>query len=92
MYRQLGGLETRRMLILLAKAAIAGLALAGVCAASLHWLLADWSVQPFVRKTAGLFVTIVAGGLVFTACGAALKIEELHEVMTAVRRRLGRRA
>jgi putative peptidoglycan lipid II flippase len=92
MYRQLGGLETRRMLILLAKAAIAGMALAGVCAASLHWLLSDWSVQPFVRKTAALFVTIVAGGLAFTGCGAALKIEELHEVMTAVRRRLGRRA
>src|SRR6266853_4994565 len=33
MYRQLGGLETRRMAVLLGKAAIAGAALAAVCAA-----------------------------------------------------------
>lgn len=92
MYRQLGGLESRRMFVLLAKSAVAGLALAGVCAASLHWLLSDWAVQSFVRKAAALLLTIVAGGAVFAGCGVLLKIEELNEVIAAVRRRLGRRA
>jgi putative peptidoglycan lipid II flippase len=90
MYRQLGGLETRRMAVLLGKAAIAGVALAAVCAASTHWLLLDWATQTFLRKTAALFATITAGGLVFLGVGAALRIEELDEVIDAVKRRLRR--
>jgi len=90
MYRQLGGLETRRMAVLLGKAAIAGVALAAVCAASTHWLLSDWPTQTFLRKTAALFATMTAGGLVFLGVGAALRIEELDEVIGAVKRRLRR--
>jgi putative peptidoglycan lipid II flippase len=90
MYRQLGGLETRRMAILLGKAAIAGAALAAVCAASTHWLLLDWATQTLLHKTAALFATMTAGGLVFLAVGAALRIEELDEVIGAVKRRLRR--
>src|SRR5216684_2785916 len=90
MYRQLGGLETRRMAVLLGKAAIAGVALAAVCAASTHWLLSDWPTQTFLRKTTALFATITAGGLVFLGVGAALQIEELDEVIGAVKRRLRR--
>jgi putative peptidoglycan lipid II flippase len=90
MHRQLGGLETRRMAVLLGKAAIAGAALALVCAASSHWLLSDWATQSFVRKTAALFATMTAGGLVFLGVGAALRIEELDEVIDAVKRRLRR--
>jgi putative peptidoglycan lipid II flippase len=90
MYRQLGGLETRRMAVLLGKTAIAGVALAAVCAASTHWLLSDWPTQTFLRKTAALFATMTAGGLVFLGVGAALRIEELDEVIGAVRRRLRR--
>jgi peptidoglycan biosynthesis protein MviN/MurJ (putative lipid II flippase) len=90
MYRQLGGLETRRMAVLLGKAAIAGAALAAVCAASSHWLLSDWATQAFVRKAAALFATMIVGGLVFLGVGAALRIEELHEVIAAVTRRFRR--
>jgi putative peptidoglycan lipid II flippase len=90
MYRQLGGLETRRMAVLLGKAAIAGAALAAVCAASTHWLLSDWATQALVRKTAALFATMTVGGLVFLGVGAALRIEELHEVIDAVKRRFRR--
>jgi putative peptidoglycan lipid II flippase len=90
MHRQLGGLETRRLAVLLGKAAIAGAALAIVCAASSHWLLSDWATQSFVRKTAALFATISVGGLVFLGAGAALRIEELHELLGAVKRRLRR--
>jgi putative peptidoglycan lipid II flippase len=90
MYRQLGGLETRRMAILLGKAAVAGAALAAVCAASTHWLLSDWATQPFLRKTAALFATMTVGGVVFLGVAAALRIEEINEVIGAVKRRLGR--
>jgi putative peptidoglycan lipid II flippase len=91
MYRQLGGLELRRMLTMLGKTAIAGAALALVCAASSHWLLSDWATQSFARKAGALFATVTVGGLVFLAVGAALRIAELGELIDAVRRRLARR-
>src|ERR1700676_1224152 len=45
MRRHLNGLESRRMLVMLAKVAAAAAALVAVCAASSHWLLADWATQ-----------------------------------------------
>lgn len=90
MRRHLHGLESRRLLVLLAKTAAAGAALAAVCAASLHWLLSDWATQGFLPKLAALLATVIAGALVFGACGAALHIEELKELLAAVRRRLQR--
>jgi putative peptidoglycan lipid II flippase len=92
MYRQLSGLELPRMLIMLGKTAIAGAALAGVCAASTHWLLADWATQAFLSKTGALLGTITVAGLVFFGVGAALRIEELNELSGALRRRFRRRA
>jgi len=92
MYRQLSGLELPRMLIMLGKTTIAGAALAGVCAASTHWLLSDWATQAFVRKTSALLGTVTVAGLIFLAVGAALRIEELNELIGAVHRRLRRRA
>jgi putative peptidoglycan lipid II flippase len=90
MYRQLSGLELRRMLIMLGKTAIAGAALAGVCAASNHWLLSDWGTQAFLRKTSVLLGTVTVAGLVFFGVGAALRIEELNELIGAAKRRLRR--
>src|SRR5450755_4783372 len=80
MRRRLGGLESRRMLASLGKIAVAGAALCAVCAASSHWLLADWATQAFWSKAAALFGTVIAGMLVFAGCGALLKIEELTDV------------
>ena len=90
MFRELGGLETRRMFILLGKTTIAGAALAAVCAASTHWLLSGWATQPFVGKVGALLATIFVAGVAFTVCGTALRIEELGDVVAAVRRRIGR--
>jgi putative peptidoglycan lipid II flippase len=90
MHRQLGSLESRRMLAMLGKVAIAGAGLFAVCAASSHWLLADWATQGFWSKLIALLGTVVAGALVFGACGAALHIEEIDTLRAAVRRRLGR--
>jgi putative peptidoglycan lipid II flippase len=90
MSRQLSGLESRRMLVLVSKAAVAGAALAAVCLASIHWLLADWATQTFLRKAAVLLGTIVIGGATFAGCGAALRIEELNQLIATVVRRLRR--
>ena len=91
MYRQLHGLELGRMMVLLAKTAVAGAALAAVCAVSVHWPLAAWASQTFWYKSGLLFGTIISAGLVFLAVGTALRIEELQELTTQVKRRVLRR-
>jgi putative peptidoglycan lipid II flippase len=91
MYRQLHGLEVGRMMVLLTKTAVAGAGLAAVCAVSVHWPLADWATQTFWYKTGLLFGTIIGAGLVFLGVGTALRIEELQELTTMVKRRVLRR-
>jgi putative peptidoglycan lipid II flippase len=90
MRRHLHGLETRRMFVMLGKVTVAALALVAVCAASSHWLLADWASQRFLSKLAALLATVVVAALVFAGCGAALHIEELKELQAAIQRRLRR--
>ncbi len=90
MRRHIHGLESRRMLVMLVKVAAAAAALVAVCAASSHWLLADWQTQAFMSKLGALLGTVVVGALVFVGCGAALHIEEIKELQRAVQRRLRR--
>jgi putative peptidoglycan lipid II flippase len=92
MRHRLRRLETRRMLVMLRKVAIASAALAAICWASRHWLLAEWATQVFIGKLGALLLTVVVGVLVFLGCGAALRIEELHALSDALRRRLRRTA
>ncbi len=87
---QLRGLQSRRMLAMLGKVAIAAAGLVAVCAASSHWLLAGWQTQGLVPKTGALLGTVVAGGLVFAGLGMALRIEELEEFTGLLKRRLRR--
>jgi putative peptidoglycan lipid II flippase len=90
MQRQLQGLESRRLLLMLAKVMLASVPLAAVCAASSHWLLADWRHQALLPKLAALLFTVAAGAGLFAASGIFLHIEELKEVRDAVMRRLKR--
>ena len=91
MSRQLKGLETRRMLVMLGKVTLAAAALAAVCAASSHWVLADWETQTFSQEARRrCSATIIAGGLVFAGAGVALHIEELKELQAALSRRFRR--
>jgi putative peptidoglycan lipid II flippase len=88
MHHRLKRLETRRLLEMLGKVVVASAALAAVCWASQHWLLAEWATQGFISKLGALLVTVVVGVLVFLGCGAAVRIEELHTLGHALRRRL----
>ena len=90
MRSHLGGLESRRLLRMLGKTAVAAAVLAAVCAASSHWLLAGWATQAFLSKCAALVGTVIVGALAFAGCGAALHIEELKELQAAILRRLRR--
>ena len=90
MQTHLKGLESRRLLLLLAKVALASVPLVAVCAASTHWLLADWQHQALLPKIAALLVTVTAGAGLFAASGILLHIEELKELRDAFMRRLKR--
>jgi putative peptidoglycan lipid II flippase len=90
MQNQLKGLESRRLLSMLAKLALASVPLVAVCAASSHWLLADWQHQALLPKIAALLVTVIAGAGLFAASGILLHIEELKELRDAFMRRLRR--
>jgi putative peptidoglycan lipid II flippase len=91
MRRHLHGLEGARMLKLLGKVSLACLALAAVCWASDHWWLARWATQSFLLNSTCLALTIVLAAGVFVACGVALRIEELTDIVAGVSRRLARR-
>jgi putative peptidoglycan lipid II flippase len=91
MHRQLKTLESRKMLALLGKLAVAGAALAAVCWLGGHYLLADWATQPFLPKLIYLLGTIAFAGMVFVVVASAIGISELHEITAAVTRRLRRK-
>jgi putative peptidoglycan lipid II flippase len=89
MRAHLGRLESRAMLLLLARIAVAAVVLFGICWAGGQFLLADWAVQAFWPKLASLLVVIGAGVAGFFLVASALGISEVHEITRAVRRRLG---
>ena len=91
MRAQLGRLESRAMLTLLAKVALACVALLAVCAAGMHYLLADWAAQAFWPKCLGLTLVIAVAAAAFFFCANALGIAEVHDIVAAARRRLARR-
>jgi putative peptidoglycan lipid II flippase len=90
MRAQLGRLESRAMLTLLAKVALASAALFAISWAGAHYLLADWAVQPFWPKCATLTLVIATAAAAFVLCASALGIEEVHDIAAALRRRLRR--
>jgi putative peptidoglycan lipid II flippase len=90
MRRHLKRLETRRMLRMLVKVGLSAAALAAICWASLHWLLSEWATQDFLVKVAYLLATIVIGAFAYLACGIALGVEELNDLLLTVKRRLNR--
>ncbi len=92
MRAHLGRLESRLMLALLVKVALASVALFAVCWAGAHLLLADWAVQPFWPKCASLLLVIGAAAAAFFACASALGITEVQDISAALRRRLRRAA
>ena len=90
MRAHLKGLETGRLQRLLGKIAIASGALALVCNAANHYLLAEWPTQSIPSKAAAVLATVTIGALVYGGVAWLLNVEELRELWAAVRRRLKR--
>ncbi len=90
MRTQLHGLQSRRMLLMLGKVTVATAGLVAVCAASSHWLLAEWPTQSLGLKVGALLGTVIVGVGVFAGLGTFLQIEELDELTGALKRRLRR--
>ncbi|HYC09908.1 MAG TPA: murein biosynthesis integral membrane protein MurJ, partial [Steroidobacteraceae bacterium] len=90
MRSHLGRLESRAMLVLLAKVALASAVLFAVAWTGAHLLLADWAVQPFWPTCLALLLVIAVAGGAFFLCANLLRIAEVHEIVSAVRRRLER--
>ena len=90
MHHHLKRLETRRMSALLIKVSIASAALALVCWCAQRWVFFDWAQMPFTARLGSLLLTIGVGIVIFIRCGTLLRIEEMHELMSALRRRTRR--
>lgn len=84
------GLESRQMLVTLAKIGVAGGALALVCWAADVTLLARWMQMQFPVRLAALLATIAAAGGAFFLTAWILKIDEVEDVMKIVKRKFSR--
>ena len=90
MRSHLGRLESRAMLALLSKVALASAVLLLASWAGAHFLLADWAVQSFWPKCLSLVLVIVLAAAAFFVTASALGVGEVHEIARAVQRRLRR--
>jgi putative peptidoglycan lipid II flippase len=91
MRSHLGRLESRAMLALLRRVALASACLLAVAWGGRELLLANWAVQAFWPKAAALLLVIGCAAAAFFLCANALGIAEAHEVVRALRRRVGGR-
>jgi len=90
MHREVKRLETRKMVVTLAKLAVAGAALAAVCWAAQTWILLPAIHHGLALRASLLMGSITTAAAVFFGVALVLKIEELDDLAAVVRRKLGR--
>src|SRR5262249_29212963 len=90
MRSHLGRLESRAMLALLGKVALASMVLLAVSWAGGPLLLADGAVQRFWQKCISLILVFAPAAAAFFLSASALRIGEVEDIGRAVRRRLRR--
>jgi putative peptidoglycan lipid II flippase len=83
-------LETRQMLIALAKMCVAGALLALVCWAANHWWLDAWASLRFFQKLIILLATIAIGAATFFATAFLLRVSEVQDIIDVLRRKISR--
>lgn len=91
MRSHMGRLETRQLVVTIAKLLVAGAGLAGVCWFADRWWLHDWHSLSFLLRTAGLLGTIAVAGAVYFGLALLLRVGELDDIRTIVERKLKRR-
>jgi putative peptidoglycan lipid II flippase len=83
-------LETRALLVALAKIGGAGIALAAVCGLAHVTVFAGWSRMNFPLRLAALTGTIAVAGVAFFGVAFVMKLDEMNEVVAIFRRRISR--
>jgi len=91
MHRAVGSLETRRMMLVLCKLALSGGALASVCFWGDRLLAKDWTTHGTTIRLAELSAVISVAGIAFFAVAWLLRVEEMEDLLSVVRRKLKRR-
>jgi peptidoglycan biosynthesis protein MviN/MurJ (putative lipid II flippase) len=90
MRRHTHRLETRQMLMALAKICVAGALLALVCWAANYWWLDAWAKLRFFQKLSALLIAIACGAAAFFGAAFLLRVSEVQDVVELVRRRFRR--
>jgi putative peptidoglycan lipid II flippase len=91
MRRQIGNLDTNRLIVALAKILLATDALALVCIGCDWLFLSKWDGMNFPLQALSLGLTIILALSAFIATARALKLREMRDVLDAVNRKLSRR-
>jgi putative peptidoglycan lipid II flippase len=91
MRKEIARLETKRLIVVLAKIFIASDVLALVCWGSKWLLLSQWSEMGFAFRTTALLITIALSLGAFCLAASLLKLREMNDMIDAVKRKLGRR-
>ncbi len=90
MRRYAGPLETGAMLLTFAKLLAAGACLGAVCWLGAHFFFAAGLPRSEWRKLIGVLTTVSVAGAVFFGAAYALRVAELQDLATVVRRKLRR--
>ncbi|MGH8095045.1 MAG: murein biosynthesis integral membrane protein MurJ [Chthoniobacterales bacterium] len=88
MRRHTGRLETGMMLATLGKLALAGAVLAAICFLAQHFLFPRPTRGGELRLIGEVLLTIALGAGAFFGCAYLLRVAEVEDVVTVVRRRL----
>jgi putative peptidoglycan lipid II flippase len=91
MRREIARMETKRLLVALAKICVASDALALVCRGGEWLLLSQWPTMGLMLRATALTLTIGLALGAFCAVAALLKLREMGDVLDAVMRKLSRR-
>ena len=88
MRRHTGRLETGTMLATLGKIALAGAVLAAICLFAQHFFFPKPTKGGELRLIAEVMLTIAVGAGAFFGCAYLLRVAEVEDVVTVVRRKL----
>jgi putative peptidoglycan lipid II flippase len=91
MHREVARLETKRLLVTLAKVFVATDALILVCLGCQWLMLSQWAHMGHFFRIAALLLTIALAMGAFALVAALLKLREMHDMLLAIKHRLTRR-
>ncbi len=90
MSRISSGLETRALLVLFGKLAVAGLCMSAVCWAANRYIFHDLTAMSTLTRFGWLALVVPVAAAVYFALAKVLRVEEAEEALAMVTRRLRR--